>query len=245
MASTAKAVKNNGLVYKKSYRHFDGFTIPELLIATAIFSVILMVAMASFIQIGRMFYKGITISQTKDTAQNILDSVSADLQYADTAPSSPSSGGSGSTAYSYICLNGLNGSRYTYMPRHEVDLINDNWTSPTQRSFGLLHDRLTGHAGCGDPFNTSASNYVPLQNPVELLGNKMRLSTFSINLVDPAHPNYLYYNVNVYVAYGDDDVLNTTAPATTAAPVCVSDLKSSEFCSVIGLKTIVSRNFSF
>jgi hypothetical protein len=196
--------------------------------------------MASFLQIGRMFYKGITISQTKETAQHILDSVSADLQYANTLSSSPLPADP-SSPYKYICVGN---SRYTYMMNHVIDASQDNWNDSQTKSFGLIHDS----GGCAAPFTGNSLSTLqtnpaaPLRNPVEMLGNKMRLSDFSISQVATN-----LYNVNVYIAYGDDDVLNglPATPNTAAAPTCVSDLKSSEFCSITSLKTAISKNFGF
>jgi prepilin-type N-terminal cleavage/methylation domain-containing protein len=231
VVDTGEDIKAEGFTHTNSHKNLDGFTIPELLIATAVFSVILMVAMASFLQIGRMFYKGITISQTKETAQHILDSVSADLQYADSG-SNPTP--ITKTDYSYMCIHG---SRYTYMLKHEIDSSRENWSDSTKpKDFGLLYDKMKGADGCGDPFASTA----PLQNPVEMLGNKMRLSKFEVSLVPEADN---LYNVNVNIAYGDDDVLVLTPDPSK--PTCIGDLKSSEFCSVINISTLVSKNFSF
>lgn len=212
---------------KTARNKIKGFTIPELLIATAVFSVILTISMAAFLQIGRMFYKGITISQTKDTAQHILDSVSADLQYSTSGPTAPISYTLNGATYSYVCIGS---SRYIYMQGHMVDASENTNHS---LSFGLLHD----NAGCGDPFNPAASKYVALKYPVEILGNEMRLSAFSVSSVGTS-----LYNVSVYVTYGEADVLNN---ATSPMPTCISDLKSSEFCSTIALGTTVSKNFNF
>lgn len=216
-----------------------GFTIAELVIATAVFSVILMVAMTSFLQIGRMFYKGITISQTKETAQHVLDSVSVDLQYANSTPSSPLPTDPNST-YQYLCIGN---SRYTYMPHHMIDSSKENWTDNTKpKDFGLLHDSLPGNNNpCGDPFASNTEAPLGGTNPaknnsptVEMLGNKMQLSSLAVGLTSP-------HNVSVHIAYGDNDLLI----GNPDDPTCVSDLKSSEFCSVISLNTIVSKNFNF
>lgn len=181
--------------------------------------------MAAFLQIGHMFYKGVTISQTKDTAQHILDSVSADLQYASTDPNT-GSGGSDPNTYSFMCIGN---SRYTYMLGHEVNSSAENWNDSTKPwNFGLLHD----NGGCDDPFNSTST----LNNPVELLGNMMRLSNFDVNGTSGL------YNLDVYVAYGDDDVFNNAA---STSPTCVDNLKSSEFCAVTSLSTTVSKNFNF
>ena len=59
----------------------QGFTILELLIASTVFSVILLVATAGIIQIGNLYYKGITASKTQETARAIMEEVSRTAQF--------------------------------------------------------------------------------------------------------------------------------------------------------------------
>ncbi len=49
-----------------------GFTIIELLIATTIFSVVLLLAASGLLYIGRLYYKGLTSSATQEAARNIM-----------------------------------------------------------------------------------------------------------------------------------------------------------------------------
>lgn len=58
-----------------------GFTIIELLIATVIFSVILLVITGAIVQFGRIYYKGIVQSRTQERARAITDSVAKNLQF--------------------------------------------------------------------------------------------------------------------------------------------------------------------
>lgn len=75
-----------------------GFTIVELMIATAVFSVILMVFVAAIIQVGRIYYKGVIQSRTQERARAISEQVAKDLQFgkADTFSSGPG----------YVCVGG-------------------------------------------------------------------------------------------------------------------------------------------
>ena len=58
-----------------------GFTIIELLIATVIFSVILLVITGAIIQFGRIYYRGVVQSKTQERSRAIIDSVAKDLQF--------------------------------------------------------------------------------------------------------------------------------------------------------------------
>ena len=58
-----------------------GFTIVELMIATVIFSMVLLVCSYAIIHAGRMYYKGMIMSKTQDTARKIIDSASDAIKY--------------------------------------------------------------------------------------------------------------------------------------------------------------------
>src|SRR5581483_9172525 len=57
-----------------------GFTITELVIATAVFSVVLMLGVVGFVQIGKQFYKGVSVSQTRDIASQIMNAITSDIR---------------------------------------------------------------------------------------------------------------------------------------------------------------------
>src|SRR5579872_5826410 len=57
-----------------------GFTITELLVATAVFAGVLLLAVVGFIQIGRLFYKGVSVTQTRQDATQIMNSVTTDIR---------------------------------------------------------------------------------------------------------------------------------------------------------------------
>lgn len=58
-----------------------GFTIVELLIATLIFSMILLIVTIGIIQITRVYYKGLTEADTQNTARAIMDDISQGIQF--------------------------------------------------------------------------------------------------------------------------------------------------------------------
>lgn len=59
-----------------------GFTLVELLIASSVFSVILLLLTFGMLQIGKVYYKGSTSSRTQAVARNISDEISQSIQFA-------------------------------------------------------------------------------------------------------------------------------------------------------------------
>lgn len=214
-----------------------GFTIIELLIATAVFSAVLLISLTGFLQLSRLFYKGVSLTQTQQTAQEIVEDVSTALQF---APSAVLDCVNASPSCNYYCIGGV---RYTFNLSQQVDLAN----APAADSGGLIRDKLPGATACAPPLGPGN---VPLKSPKELLGGKMRLAKFTVCVVDyncpgsgppPATaPQSLLYAIDVKIAYGDDESLESP---DTEAVTCNSNLRISQFCSVIQQTTTVSQGF--
>lgn len=202
----------------------SGFTVVELTIATAIFSTVLLVGLASFLGIGRVFYKGVTLTQTQSAAQQVLDRLSADIQFASSVGTARTSG-SGSSQY--ICVGNV---RYTY---NLFQAVNSSSHDVGSGQFGLLRDTLPGASGCGSPFGSGA---VAFNQPQELLGDKLRLS--KLDILPAASGEQDLWSVDLTIAFGDD---NTLQDAASANPVCNANLQKSQFCSVTKLNTSVTR----
>ena len=67
-----------------------GFTILELMIATTIFSTILLLCTYGLIQIGDTYYKGATTARTQAVARSIMDDIAYEIQYGTAKPQIPS-----------------------------------------------------------------------------------------------------------------------------------------------------------
>ncbi|MEX1995563.1 MAG: prepilin-type N-terminal cleavage/methylation domain-containing protein [Candidatus Saccharimonadales bacterium] len=209
-----------------------GFTIAELLIATAIFSVILTGALVGFIQIGRMFYKGVSLTQTQDATKQVINSLRENIQLAASVSASQTGGG-----YSYYCVGN---HRYTYKLGQKVEL-SDSPNHAATGNFGLLHDILPGSSACATPCAANCGDgAVAFNNPTELLGNKMRLGKFDIIQPDPSKTPGLY-NLDIAVVYGEDDILNYTNKNDPSTAYCSGSLTNQQFCAVNKLSTTVYR----
>ena len=128
-----------------------GFTIVELLIATLVFSTVLLVVTIGIIQITRVYYKGITESSTQNTARTLMDTITQAIQF---------SGGTvtdsdGDT----VCLGN---QQLSY--RTGVQMVNG----------GQAVVRLNSLAGCT---NASPANF---SSGTEFMSPKMRLASLSV-----------------------------------------------------------------
>jgi prepilin-type N-terminal cleavage/methylation domain-containing protein len=236
----------------------QGFTIVELLMATTVFSLVLLGALAGFLQIGKLFYKGVSATSTQEAANQILQDVSGQFQSsasftkvlpvglaanAEVLPTTDQS-----TSYAYYCIGN---TRYTYViARDGTHMVNFDSTSNHRPggNFGVLKDTLPGSSGCATPCNddpsvtpTCPNGAVRFRSPVELLGDNMRLNAFYIN---SSATNSSLFNIRIIVAYGLDDAFTQNPPQTTIPPVCDSNSGIDQFCSVTDLNTAVFRGWN-
>jgi prepilin-type N-terminal cleavage/methylation domain-containing protein len=221
---------------KRPPKKIGGFTIVELLIATVIFSVVLLVAQVSFVQIGHLFYKGVSITQTQDTADHIFQDINGNFQ---TAAGFSGSSNSSSGGYDYYCVGN---SRYTYRINNEVDVNAAADHSPSG-NYGILKDYLAGSGTqCATPCNdigsaTCPANTVKLKSPVELLGDKTRIESFTMS---SSTTTSNLYNVSIVLAYGDDNTLTYSNPADYSTVSCQGDTRNN-FCAVSRINTSVYK----
>lgn len=220
-----------------------GFTIVELLIATAVFAVVLLVAQASFVQIGHLFYRGVSINQTQEAADHIFQDINGNFQ---TAPSVGGSINSPSGGYDYYCVGN---TRYTYRINNEVDSSAATTDHTASGNYGILKDTLPGAgAACATPCSDTGGAACPtgtvqLKSPVELLGNKMRIEKFCISQSTVAcnfNNGANLYNVSIVLAYGDDNTLTYHTPGDYSTVACQGD-SHNDFCAVSSINTAVYK----
>ena len=236
----------------------EGFTIVELLVATTVFSVILLGALAGFLEIGRLFYKGVSTTNTQDVANQILQDISGQFQSASSFTKGLPQGVTGevlpssactatdNSCYAYYCIGN---TRYTYNitsnGSRTVSFSNPSIHSPGG-NFGILKDVLPGTSGCarpcsdtGGPACDPTKGEIQLNKPQELLGDNMRLNAFYIN----GSPNSNLFSVRIVVAYGLDDAFVENPPI--AVPLhCSGTSGIDQYCSVAELNTAVLRGWS-
>ena len=230
---------------QKSSRKDSGFTIIELVLATLIFSIVMVVILFSAFEIGRIYYKGVSISDTSGDARTTITDITNDVRFANyaypvtawgSAPvSSPAKG-------YYFCI-GVH--RYTYVLNNKVtnDEINHISQTPTNYTqyinAGIVQDEIS--TGCPAPGTSSQ----PGTKPIQLLGPDMQLNDLTFDC-----SNSIQCAVHVHIVfYGSDNtVFNSSKhPADTASDhaaavydpdaYCSANLLSSQFCAVSDLQT--------
>jgi prepilin-type N-terminal cleavage/methylation domain-containing protein len=228
---------------KNTHRNQKGFTIIELMIATAVLSTILVLVTGVMVNIGSLYYKGINQASIQDDVRTISDEVVKDIQLNDQAPISAT----GASNTKFYCIGQI---RYAYIEGvqighpapgtgtvyHQVlwrDINPVSGDCPTQIN---PHDPSSPQLDLTDVnlATEDASN-----NGQEMITSSSRLTEFS--MVSDSRSTA----VTVGAAYGDDDLLcNPSAAAGScddpAAMTSWSDytgdvrckgLKGKQFCS--------------
>lgn len=195
-----------------------GFTIIELLIATAVFSLVLLGTTYSVLQIGKIYIKGYIDSQTQNTARNIVSNITQALQYSGGVINTKGLLISG-TGSGYFCING---NRYSYNV--------DPW-SPSNNF-------------TEDPSNDTAchaiSSQYPLASPSQnLLGANMQVENLSITTTGAS--GVTIYTVSVSVLSGQ---YNKSYFMNGNNPQCYSLIQGGAYCSLTTITTSVAARTS-
>lgn len=212
--------------FKKS-NDSAGFTIIELLIATLIFSIVLVVILAAFVQISRLFYKGVNMSNLQNDARTVTQDIADDIQFAQNPPTFVKANSSG---IGYFCI-GLH--RYKYHLRYQVG-------SSTNDNFGILRETVSSAAGC----TLSA----PGTDPEELLGNDMQLNYIN-NLADSCtngrclvHVHVIFYGGTSQGLFSTSDSSYSGDPWNAPDAECTGSLTDSQYCATADYeRTVLQR----
>jgi prepilin-type N-terminal cleavage/methylation domain-containing protein len=214
---------------KKPQNQQSGFTIIELLIATTVFSTILLVASAGIISVGRSYYKGIIQSRTQEVTRSITEDISRSLQLGGNTKVLANV----ATAADPVVRFCVGNVRYRGYLNSQV----------TGAARGLTAQRIDQSSNCNIT--------TPTPEPeIELLRENMRL--LKLNVVGVTNDTW---RVEIRVAYGDNVVLDNyndngtpkssdpTNPINTEAN-CSSGLNASAFCATSELDTVVQKRLN-
>lgn len=211
---------------RKLHTASRGFTIIELMIATSVFAVVLLLITSGMLEVGRMFYKGITNTNTQEVARIILEDISQAVQFSGESVTPTSA-----ARPNRFCVGSR---RYTF---------NTN-VMLTPSSHVLLVDKFATTCNDSTPPNDMSS---PVAGSRELMALNMRLADISIQCVgsaDPLCPSNTY-EIKVRVVSGEDDLLENDLRedgSTITNGRCRQDIRAgTQFCSVSELKTTVTR----
>lgn len=201
-----------------------GFTILELLVASTVFAIILLVVATGVLRFTDSYYRGVTDSKTQSTTREMMNEVSQSLQFGKSFSSL--SGANGVLGY---CIDN---TLYSYEIGQQVTDSSPN-ASLHQGYHGLVIS--TGSSCSGATPTLPSSSSLPA-NSRELLSEHMRLSTFTIIATGDL------YTIHIRVIYGDDDLLTPTVGGSTnwANEQCSSG-PGTQFCGISDLTTTVQR----
>lgn len=209
-----------------------GFTIVELLVATAVFSIIMIVITAGVIGFSRQYYHGVVSSNTQTTARRIMAEITSAIQFGNSI--TPDLTNSNTSAF---CVDN---KVYAYVLGQEVK-DSSPVASDNQGYHGFVADNSL--TACND---ATVPPVVPTSltgTQRELLGENMRIAALSVETKDNET-----YTVHVRVIYGDNDVLSPDVTAggfdwaaSGGTVGCLAERSSVQYCSVTDLTTTVQK----
>lgn len=165
-----------------------GFTIIELMIATSVLSVILVMVSVMMIGVGKLYNKGINLSRVQGNVRAINSEISQQIQLSNATPHPGADDSSTQPSYTFKSLC-IGPTRYSYVLNHQ---IGSTVVSP-QLKHVLWRDKDDGT--CKPRDLTSSS---PSGDGTELIAPNSSLTAFDVQLQPSS------YKVTVGVAYGDD-----------------------------------------
>lgn len=203
-----------------------GFTVVELMIATLVFSVILLLLTSAMLRLGHMYYKGIASTKVQEVSRSVMEDISQSIQFAGGDVFATAANGS---AQGYC----VGTRRYSFVPYQAYTVAGE-------------HKLLSGTVpqGCVKGVTTARSMTTALSgDEQELLGEDMRVVNLKIeNSLTPG-----LYKVTVRIAYGKDDVLCSPTGSGCAPDlnhdnlICRSESQASQFCAVSEVTATVQR----
>lgn len=219
-----------------------GFTIVELMIATSIFSIILLLCATSLVTIGKIYHKGLISSKTQEAARVIMEDLASQVQFSGGKPSSLTSG-----IYSGLSVNSfcIRDTRYTYAIDAQVD---DNGLNAAlhKSPHALWRDTTNNPIVCpqadlttSDPDAAASTNHGIANSGREMVSAGMRLRTLSVK-----NTQGNLWKIDVGLVYGDDATLTRKplpSPNDTITG-CAGTNDGGNFCAISDLSTEVYRS---
>lgn len=203
-----------------------GFTVVELMIATSVFSVILLICTSAIIQIGRIYYKGVTSAQTQEVARTVMDDISRSIQFSGAGITPTSAPAPGTTQY--FCAGN---KQYSYVL---INQLSDESPTPSGKTKNaLISEDITG--ACGSAVHDLVNGASAGTNLRELLSLHMRLAKLEVSEVSPGSG---LWQVHVHVVAGDDEILNSSKDG------CSDAKAGTQFCATSELKTVVKKRIN-
>lgn len=191
-----------------------GFTIIELMIATMVFSTVLLLCATGLISVARMYQKGNTSRAAQETARTVMDQIKNDFEL---------------TGGNYVKINDttfcIGANLYSFDTSRK--------TNPDGTGHALVVSQPTG--GCDVNAAVQPENLNTPANPGarELLGPNMRVAELTI-LSFPSDIKPTSLTVRLNIVAGDADLLNANKNGCQGGP-------GQEYCAGSILESYVTK----
>lgn len=244
---------------KKRHTNEKGFTIVELMIALSVLSTILVMSSIIMIQIGALYSKGVNSASLQNASRNITADISQTLQFSGEEPFTTSNCGispgpplttcyatsqnfGGTTVYAYC----VGATRYSYVLNKEhgndqatgVDTPHVLWRDTMGNSSNCLPVNMTNNASIPPDSSPALRGSGSNDAGYEMVPAHMRLTRFRI-AENPLNSGA--FNVDVWMAYGDSDLVN--APDPQGNTTC-KDGTGTQFCALSKISSTVVRRLA-
>lgn len=229
----------------------DGFTLVELMIATIVFTVVLLGTSTALIQIGKMYYKGVITSRTQETARHVIDDISRQIQFGGDNVQGPFTQNYPGTPAITVSAYCVGNQRFSFIlgPRVSDTVASGAYNASTQDIRHVLwRDTLSSAESCTplDLRYDVPQEPAPANTPhpgSELLGQNMRLKALSVT---PEATDNKLFTVHVDIIYGDPDLITfapSVPPGNPDVPQGCQGLTTagSQWCAESGLTTTVIK----
>lgn len=206
-----------GFTRANSKRSLGGFTVIELLVATTVFSIVLIVFLSAFLRISQLFYKGVNMARTQEAARGVMQSISDDIQFFQQTPT---------IGANYFCV-GIH--RYVVNPGVQVG------SGPGQR--GITREVIG--SGCPSPAVVAVNS----DNATELLDVGMQANNLALVCLN----GQCTITIKIVFYGADNSVLvspSGASPAYQAADArCSGPPSSSQYCATADYKATILQSF--
>lgn len=199
-----------------------GFTLVELMVATTVFSIIMLMCATAILQIGKIYSKGLNQIKAQETTRAITEEITRAIQFSnvDVQLNPPGT----------ICIGR---DRYSYVTNIKLSRSAQKHVLWADGRIGVTTcPAITGSLATTDNPSASDPNYEPGYITRELLSENMSLLDFQVVGLGP--PPIRTYRVSVVIGVGDIDYIDI--PSKTC-----KQGDGSEFCAISSLTTVVSR----
>lgn len=213
----------------------SGVTIIELLVAMTAFSVMILIIGLATMQLGKMYYKGISSAKTQEVSRDAMASIfeqaaftTGNIDYATAKDYGPSSD---RIAVQATCIGN---TRYSYvLDRKQNSSLSSGHDSANKEIKHVLWQD-TSDGNC-EPVDLTQD--APSADGKELLGDNMRLSELLIDS-PPTSPDIIKIGIGVF--YGESDLIEYSGPTPES---CKTGDISSQWCAFSKLSTRAYRRY--